>query len=140
MRSERRVKPVSEREQQCRRRPRWAPRPERLVVFVSHLSCDRPCRSLGHDGSAALCQRSQRVHSGGGRGRGALSGPHAAASAGVEGGGGRNRAHRLGAGSVRSRSLRAARRASPDSRGLRGLRARRADRAQAQVGARRRGP
>lgn len=31
MRSERRVKPVSEREPQCRRRSRWAPRPVRLV-------------------------------------------------------------------------------------------------------------
>lgn len=45
MRSERRVKPVSEREQQCRRRPRWAPRPERLVFsFLTSLVIVRAVR------------------------------------------------------------------------------------------------
>lgn len=54
MRSERRVKPVSEREQQCRRRPRWAPRPQRLVFsFLTSVVTVRAARWVTMEAPAA---------------------------------------------------------------------------------------
>lgn len=85
------------------------------------------------DGGAARRPRSHRGRPAAGGGRGALSRPRAAAPTRVEGGGGRSRTHRLGAGCVRGRNLRAARRARSCPRELWELRA---YRTQTEVGAR----